>query len=99
MSQIVTHESQHESLIVPSMTCQNNVQGPSSVQYNEQSMDINSVNNDNQDMCIQIDNYDYRLINALDLGLTPINDEDNSKLNKSMDVSTILFLFFFLAKL
>ena len=43
-------------------------------------MDINSVNNDNQDTCIQIDNYDYRLINALDLGLTPINDEDNSKL-------------------
>ena len=89
MSPTVTHESQHEPFVLPSMTSTNHVQVVSSVQYIEQSMDVHYVNHDSQDTCIQIDNYDYRLTDALDLGLTPINDEDNSNLNKSMDVSTI----------
>ena len=41
--------------------------------------------------CVQIDYYDNRLINALDLGLTPIDDEKESKLNKSMDVSILIY--------
>ena len=93
MSSTVTHESWNEPFLLPPITSMNHVEGTSSVQYIEQSVGVDSVNHDIQDTFIQIDNYDYRLINALDLGLMPIDDEDHSKLNKSMDVSTIHLLF------
>ena len=67
MSPTVTHESQHEPFVLPSMTSMNHVQGASSVQYIEQSMDVHYVNHDSEDTCIQIDNYDYRLIRCFRL--------------------------------
>ena len=56
MSSTVTHENQHELFVLPSLTSTNNVKDASSVQYNEQSMDVNSVNDDSQYTCTQIDN-------------------------------------------
>ena len=91
MSPTVTHISQHEPCVLPSITYKNHEQGGSCIQYIEKSMDIQSKNHDSQH--IYLDNYDYRLIDALDLGLTPINDDEISNLNKSMDVSTTNYLF------
>ena len=38
------------------------------------SLFLPSVTHDSQQACVQIDYYDDSLINALDLGLTPIED-------------------------
>ena len=90
ISHTVTHDNQHPPFVLPSMSSSNelHVQRGSSVQNIGVSLDVPSVPHESQQACIQKDNYDYRWINALDLGLTPIDGEETSKLNKLMDVSS-----------
>ena len=84
-----TDDSQHTHS--PSVTNRNQI----SVKENSivhdavaPSFYLPSVTHNTHNACVQIDYYDGCLINALDLGLTPIDDEKESRLNKSMDVST-----------
>ena len=54
---------------------------------NVSSISLPLVTHDSHHESVQLYNYEDDLINALDLGLIPINDVKESRLNKSMDVS------------
>ena len=54
---------------------------------NVSSISLPSVTHDSHHESVQQYHYEDDLINALDLGLIPINDDKESRLNKSMDVS------------
>ena len=86
----VQNDRQHAPF--PSVTCENQVfsEGESSIVHDfiASSNLVTPVIHASQHKSLQLDNYDDSLINALDLGLVPIDDEKESRLNKSMDVST-----------
>ena len=54
---------------------------------NVSSISLPSVTYDSHHESVQLYNYEDDLISVLDLGLIPINNDKESRLNKSMDVS------------
>ena len=85
-------QNYRQHALFPSVTCENQVfsEGESSIVHDfiVSSNLLTPVIRASQHESLQLDNYNNSLINALDLGLVPIDDEKESRLNKSMDVST-----------
>ena len=87
----VTDYNQHTHS--PSITYGNQISAKESSTVHDAvapSFHLPSETHNTHNACVQKDYYDDCLINALDLGLTPIDDEKESRLNKAMDVSTLI---------